>query len=157
MSDELTALLKQVPVARVGGKAKGNGKGKSRASAPLALFMQSIRECSRSRDASRALELLHDLRKAGTLPDTIACNAVLDVCVKAGAVRSARELLEEMKKARMADAASFNSMLNAGQQKGHEKNGQALYTVGDVDALLAEMAACEIVPTQISYNAAMNA
>jgi pentatricopeptide repeat protein len=119
--------------------------------------MQSIRECSRTRDASRALELLHDLRKAGTLPDTIACNAVLDVCVKAGAVRSARELLEEMKKARMADAASFNSMLNAAQKNGHEKNGHAMYTVADVDALLAEMAACGIVPTQISYNAAMNA
>jgi pentatricopeptide repeat protein len=148
-SKELTALLKEVPVART--KGKGNGKGKSKTSAPLVLFMQSIRECSRARDASRALELLHDLRKAGTLPDTIACNAVLDVCVKAGAVRSARELLDEMKKARMADAASFNSMLNAGQ-----KGGRALLSVADVDTLLAEMAACEVVPTQISYNAAMN-
>jgi pentatricopeptide repeat protein len=145
----LTALLKEVPATRT--KTKGNGKGKSGASVPLAHFMKSIRECSRTRDASRALELLHDLRKAGTLPDTIACNAVLDVCVKAGAVRSARELLEEMKKARMADAASFNSMLNAGQ-----KNGPAPHKVADVDALLAEMAACGIVPTQISFNAAMN-
>merc|ERR1719313_484202 len=101
------------------------------------------------RDASRALELLHDLRKAGTLPDTIACNAVLDVCVKAGAVRSARELLEEMKKARMADAASFNSMLSV---FGSQKTGRTQHTVADVDALLAEMAGCGIVPTQISYN-----
>jgi pentatricopeptide repeat domain (PPR motif) len=94
--------------------AKGSGKGKgSKASPPLALFMQSIRECARARDAPRALELLHDLRQAGTLPDTIACNAVLDVCVKAGAVRSARELLAEMKKAKMADAASFNSKMVA--------------------------------------------
>jgi len=148
-SEELAALLKDAPVART--KGKGNGKGKSKASGPLVQFMQSIRECSRARDASRALELLHSLRKAGTIPDTIACNAVLDVCVKAGAVRSARELLDEMKKARMADAASFNSMLNAGQ-----KGGPALHSVANVDALLAEMAGCGIVPTQISYNAAMN-
>merc|ERR1719379_3326022 len=35
-------------------------------------------------------------------------------------------------------------------------NVAVMHTVADVDALLAEMAACDIVPTQISYNAAMN-
>ena len=38
---------------------------------------------------------------------------VLDVVVKAGNLGAARALLEEMKAARLIDAASFNSMLNA--------------------------------------------
>ena len=38
---------------------------------------------------------------------------MLDVVVKAGNLGAARALLEEMKAARLIDAASFNSMLNA--------------------------------------------
>jgi pentatricopeptide repeat protein len=139
---ELALLLGQAATR----PRKGKGKDSS-----LGTFMAAIRECSRTRDAARALELLRSLRAGGTRPDTIACNAVLDVCVKAGEVQSACELLEEMKKAGMVDAASFNSMLNARPKAGH-----AATTVAEVDYHLSEMARCGVVPTIITFNAAMN-
>merc|ERR1719352_815886 len=101
------------PVPDTAPRGKGKGKGRGKGSGSLAGFMASVRECGRSKDAARALQLLQELRASGERPDTIACNAVLDVVVKAGNLGAARALLEEMKAARLIDAASFNSMLNA--------------------------------------------
>jgi len=138
------------PVPDTAPRGKGKGKGRGKGSGSLAGFMASVRECGRSKDAARALQLLQELRASGERPDTIACNAVLDVVVKAGNLGAARALLEEMKAARLIDAASFNSMLNA-------RGARTPLSVKEVDAVLDEMRQSNVKPTLVSYNAAINA
>jgi len=138
------------PVPDTAPRGKGKGKGRGKGSGSLAGFMASVRECGRSKDAARALQLLQELRASGERPDTIACNAVLDVVVKAGNLGAARALLEEMKAARLIDAASFNSMLNA-------RGARTPLSVKEVDAVLEEMRQAGVQPTLVSYNAAINA
>ena len=75
---------------------------------------------------------------------------MLDVVVKAGNLGAARALLEEMKAARLIDAASFNSMLNA-------RGARTPLSVKEVDAVLDEMRQAGVQPTLVSYNAAINA
>merc|ERR1719460_1094252 len=131
-SEELAALLKDAPVART--KGKGNGKGKSKASGPLVQFMQSIRECSRARDASRALELLHNLRKAGTIPDTIACNAAMNVAVMQSDSKAAWRYFDEMnQRGFKADAFTCSILL---------KGMKHFTTPEEVDRVLKLLESC---------------
>lgn len=155
---ELAELLRRAQATQTRALAaiqatQSRGKGRGKGAGSLAAFMASVRDCGRTRDAPRALELLQNLRENGGRPDTIACNAVLDVCVKAGNLKAARSLLDEMKAARLIDAASFNSMLNASRNGG--VRGVSM-TVTEVDTVLDEMRESGVVPTLVTYNAAIN-
>eukprot|EP00969_Alexandrium_andersonii_P269320 11903624-Alexandrium_andersonii.AAC.1 len=62
-------------------------------------YMTLIRAANRDRDVDRAFAVLAKLRETGAALDVAAYNCVLDVCVSAGDMGRARELVREMKQA----------------------------------------------------------
>ena len=70
---------------------------KTKKSASLAAFNATIQVCARSRQASKALELLRDMEDCDIKPNVITCNSVINACGRAKQWRPALELLESMK------------------------------------------------------------
>jgi len=72
----------------------------------LSGFMSQVRACALQKDSAKAVALL-----ATVEPDTIAYNAVLDCCAKAGDLAQAEALFKAMRTEGKVDAASFNTLL----------------------------------------------
>merc|ERR1719499_831067 len=74
-------------------------------------YMSLIRAAGRDRDVNRAFAVLERLRVSGVPLDIAAYNCVLDVCVSAGDMKRARELLAEIKNISNPDVITFNTLI----------------------------------------------
>lgn len=114
----------------------------------LQKYMSLIRAAGRDKDVGRAFELLRTLNSSGREPDSVVYNCVIDVCVSAGTIEKAREVVEEMRGLNLLDVVTYNTLL-----KGHS-------AAGDLEGckkLLNEMAEAGFPPNDVSFNCVINA
>ena len=74
-------------------------------------YVSLIRAAGRDKDVERAFGVLEKLKQSGVQLDIAANNCVLDVCVSAGDMRRARQLVEEMRGISALDIITFNTLL----------------------------------------------
>jgi len=108
-------------------------------------YMSLFRACAREKDATRVLDLLHELEASQVQEDTTAYNCVLDVCFKCRDKRAAKGLFAKMKATGYVDVISFNTMVKG--------LGSSL----DGDSVVEEMRTLGLAPNQITYNTLINA
>jgi len=111
-------------------------------------YMSLIRAAGRDRDVNRAFTVLERLRVSGVPLDIAAYNCVLDVCVSAGDMKRARELLAEIKNISTPDVITYNTLM-----KGYCSNSD----IKGARALLKEMEEAGHRPNDVSYNCLLNA
>lgn len=110
-------------------------------------YMSLIRAAGRDKDMDRAFQVLQKLKESDVTPDVAAYNCVLDVCVGAGDLHRARELMTEMHALRKLDIITYNTFL------------KGLCSSGDIRAakeLLLEMESAGMPPNDVSYNCLIN-
>merc|ERR1719476_189820 len=111
-------------------------------------YMSLIRAAGRDRDVNRAFTVLERLRVSGVPLDIAAYNCVLDVCVSAGDMKRARQLVEVMRGVSALDIITFNTLL-----KGYCTSGD----LQGAKKLLVEMTQAGLPPNDVSYNCLINA
>jgi len=111
-------------------------------------YMSLIRAAGCDRDVGRAFAVLEKLKSSGLSIDIAAYNCVLDVCVSAGDMRKARQLLTEMREISSLDIITYNTLL-----KGYCSSGD----LKGAKALLLEMKDAGLPPNDVSYNCLVNA
>mmetsp|Transcript_78572 Transcript_78572/g.163244 ORF Transcript_78572/g.163244 Transcript_78572/m.163244 type:complete len:1079 (+) Transcript_78572:191-3427(+) len=111
-------------------------------------YMSLIRAAGRDKDVKRAFEILERLRSSGVHIDVAAFNCVLDVCVSAGDIKRAQNLMTEMKTLKLVDVITYNTLLKGYCQQGELAKGKAL---------LLEMKRSGHPPNDVSYNCLINA
>jgi len=111
-------------------------------------YMALIRAAGRDRDVDNAFAVLERLRVSGVPLDIAAYNCVLDVCVSAGDMKRARELVAEIKNISTPDVITFNTLIK-GYCSSRDINGAR--------AVLKEMEEAGHRPDDVSYNCLLNA
>lgn len=111
-------------------------------------YMSLIRAAGRDRDVERAFTVLEKLRDSGVSLDIAAYNCVLDVCVSAGDMTRARELVNEMKTISSLDIITYNTLM-----KGYCSSCD----LRGAKALLVEMEDAGHKPNDVTYNCLINA
>jgi len=111
-------------------------------------YMSLIRAAGRDKDIERAFQVLQKLKESGVVPDIAAYNCVLDVCVSAGDLSRARDLMGEMHKNSKLDIITYNTLL-----KGHCSLGD----IRGAKELISEMESIGLAPNDVSYNCMINA
>ena len=124
---------------------------KTKKSASLAAFNATIQVCARSRQASKALELLRDMEDCDIKPNVITCNSVINACGRAKQWRPALELLESMKgRGLQPNVVTLSAAISACEKGGQwqkalelleSMKGRGLQP--DVVTLSAAISACE--------------
>mmetsp|Transcript_144926 Transcript_144926/g.252762 ORF Transcript_144926/g.252762 Transcript_144926/m.252762 type:complete len:1020 (+) Transcript_144926:106-3165(+) len=111
-------------------------------------YMSLIRAAGRDKDIERAFQVLQKLKESGVVPDIAAYNCVLDVCVSAGDLSRARDLMGEMHQNSKLDIITYNTLL-----KGHCSLGD----IRGAKELISEMESIGLAPNDVSYNCMINA
>mmetsp|Transcript_115522 Transcript_115522/g.337956 ORF Transcript_115522/g.337956 Transcript_115522/m.337956 type:complete len:1040 (-) Transcript_115522:178-3297(-) len=111
-------------------------------------YMSLIRAAGRDKDVNRAFGLLARLRDSGVPLDVAAYNCVLDVCVSAGDLKRARELVAEMEKVASLDTITYNTLMKGYCSCGDLKGAKDI---------LSEMQRAGHQPNDVSYNCLVNA
>jgi|Transcript_27399 pentatricopeptide repeat protein len=111
-------------------------------------YMSLIQAAGRDKDIDRAFKVIEDMKVTGVKVDVAAFSCVLDVCVLAGDMQRARDLLVEMKRIGSVDVVAYNILL-----KGFCNSGDTTSAM----ALLSEMDAAGIQPNDVSFNSLINA
>jgi pentatricopeptide repeat protein len=111
-------------------------------------YMSLIRAAGRERDVDRAFQIMEKMKSAGVAVDLSAYTCVLDVCVSAGKMPRAKDLLADMQKLGALDTVAYNTML-----KGYCSAGD----ISGAKSMLLEMRAAGVMPNEISYNSLINA
>lgn len=110
-------------------------------------YMSLIRAAGRDRDVDHAFAVLKQLQLSAYTVDAAAYNSVMDVCVSAGQMARARELMQELKNIGHVDVVTYNTLL------------KGLCNTGDVASakeLLTEMVRDGFSPNDESYNCMLN-
>mmetsp|Transcript_74189 Transcript_74189/g.131181 ORF Transcript_74189/g.131181 Transcript_74189/m.131181 type:complete len:1057 (-) Transcript_74189:25-3195(-) len=110
-------------------------------------YMSLIRAAGRDRDVDRAFAVIQQLRENNVAPDSIALNCVVDVCVKAGDIKRAEQLVAEMEELKLEDIVTYNTLLKGYCQK---------HNIKAAKELLEKMAAAGKQPNDVSYNCLLN-
>jgi len=110
-------------------------------------YMSLIRAAGRDHDVNRAFGIIKQLRAGGIAPDAAAYNCILDVCIQAGDMNRAQELMQEMKKLGLLDVITYNTLLKGFCSKGDLKGGKAVFV---------EMEKMGFRPNDVSYNCLLN-
>mmetsp|Transcript_123608 Transcript_123608/g.227782 ORF Transcript_123608/g.227782 Transcript_123608/m.227782 type:complete len:1019 (+) Transcript_123608:145-3201(+) len=111
-------------------------------------YMSLIRAAGRDKNIDRAFQVLQKLKESGVTADLAVYNCVLDVCVSAGDMSRARELIAEMRTISKLDMIAYNTFL------------KGFCGVGDIHGakeLLLEMESAGMPPNDVSYNCMINA
>mmetsp|Transcript_52524 Transcript_52524/g.96773 ORF Transcript_52524/g.96773 Transcript_52524/m.96773 type:complete len:1027 (+) Transcript_52524:134-3214(+) len=111
-------------------------------------YMSLIKAAGRDKDIGQAFGVLQKLKESGVTPDVAAYSSVLDVCVSAGDLSRARELMDEMRHIGKLDTISYNTFL------------KGLCFMGNIRAakeLLSEMERMNMPPNDVSFNCLINA
>lgn len=111
-------------------------------------YVSLIRAAGLDKDVNRAFALLEKLKSTGVSVDMATCNCVLDVCVSAGDMKRAGEVLRDMKSLGELDIIAYNTFL-----KGYCNSGD----IQSAKGLLQEMEAAGVAPNDVSYNCLINA
>jgi pentatricopeptide repeat protein len=110
--------------------------------------MTILRTYANEKDWKAACDILKVMKDSGTPPDNLAFNNVLGVCVRAGQVGVAHELVSEWQDQKdLLDVVSFNTLL-----KGYTK----LPNYSKAEAVLEQMQKIGVQPNLISFNTAMD-
>eukprot|EP00441_Pelagodinium_beii_P026001 CAMPEP_0197650912 /NCGR_PEP_ID=MMETSP1338-20131121/31235_1 /TAXON_ID=43686 ORGANISM="Pelagodinium beii, Strain RCC1491" /NCGR_SAMPLE_ID=MMETSP1338 /ASSEMBLY_ACC=CAM_ASM_000754 /LENGTH=1040 /DNA_ID=CAMNT_0043225425 /DNA_START=139 /DNA_END=3261 /DNA_ORIENTATION=+ len=110
-------------------------------------YMSLIRAAGRDRDVNRAFGVIKQLRQGGMVADAAAYNCVVDVCIQAGDMARAKELVREMKKLGLLDVITYNTFLKGFCAQGDLKGSKAV---------LVEMESEGLTPNDVSYNCILN-
>jgi len=111
-------------------------------------YMSLIRAAGRDKDVARAFKVLDRLKASNVPIDAAVHNCVLDVCVSAGDIQRAHELVAEMRRLGFLDVITYNTLI-----KGHCYMGD----LAAAKACMEEMAKDGIKPNDISFNCLLNA
>jgi pentatricopeptide repeat protein len=110
-------------------------------------YMALIQSAGRDKDIKRAFEVVDLMKSSGLSVDVAVYSCVLDVCVLAGDLERARQLLSEMQQKSLLDVVAYNTLL-----KGYCNAGDNSAAV----ALLAEMEEVGLAPNDVSFNCMIN-
>jgi len=110
-------------------------------------YMSLIRAAGRDHDVNRAVGVIKQLRAGGIAPDAAAYNCIIDVCIQAGDMNRAQELIQEMKKLGLLDVITYNTLLKGFCSKGDLKGSKAVFV---------EMENMGFKPNDVSYNCLIN-
>ncbi|CAK8989118.1 unnamed protein product [Durusdinium trenchii] len=111
-------------------------------------YMSMIRSAGCDGDVARAFAVFERLKKSPVSADVAAFNCVLDVCVRAGDMKSAKELMEDMRPQNMVDIITYNTMIK-GLCNQRDVKGARL--------MMQEMEERGIAANDVSYNCLINA
>lgn len=111
-------------------------------------YMSLIRAAGHDKDIGRALEVFQKMKDSGVKPDIASYNCVLDVCVGAGDLTRARQLMAEMRTIGKLDIIAYNTFL---------KGFCFLSDIQGAKDLLSEMESMGMPPNAVSYNCLINA
>jgi pentatricopeptide repeat protein len=111
-------------------------------------YMSLIRAARRDKDVGRAFSVLRKLQDAEVPLDIAVYNCVLDVCVSAGDLTRAAELVVEIRRVGPLDIITYNTLL-----KGYCATGDWY----GAKKFLGEMEQVGVPPNDVSYNCLINA
>lgn len=111
-------------------------------------YMSLIKAAGRDKDIGQAFGVLQKLKESGVTPDVAAYSSVLDVCVSAGDLSRARELMTEMRQIGKLDTISYNTFLKGLCSMGNIRGAKEL---------LSEMQSVGMPPNDVSFNCLINA
>ena len=74
-------------------------------------YMSLIRAAGRDKDVEKAFSVLGQLKASGLQVDNAVYNCVLDVCVSAGNMQRAQQIVQEIKEASTIDLITCNTIL----------------------------------------------
>jgi len=131
------------------GARPGKDQGKAEdSSLDLHRAISSMKAFGKNKDLSSATQVFNRL-KAGAVPlRSQVYNCYLDSCVQCEDVDASLQLFEEMKKLKLADVVSYNTVL-----KGYLSSGR----VAEAQDLLKEMSANGVSANKVTYNELLNA
>jgi len=111
-------------------------------------YMSLLKAAGHDKDIDRAFDVLQRLKASGVTPDVAAYSCALDVCVSAGDLSRARQLMAEIRMLGKLDIITYNTIL-----KGY-------CSLGDMHGardLLSEMESNGMPPNEVSFNCLINA
>lgn len=111
-------------------------------------YMTILRVYSKKRDWAKSLAIVRDMQRLGVPIDNLIINIVLSTGVSARELQATKALLDEFAQIKLADAVSYNTVLNGFAK---QKNADQALT------LLAEMCAAGLQPNTISFNTVIDA
>lgn len=111
-------------------------------------YMSLIRAAGRDKDVKRAFSVLEHLKTSKVPIDSAVHNCVLDVCVSAGDMDRARQLVAQMRAVGHLDVITYNTLIKGYCHQSDLKTARSC---------LDDMVRDGIKPNDISYNCLLNA